>query len=371
MIERIYLDNIRTFVNFEWQPPPFALILGRNGSGKTALVSTLADIQRFVAGDASTEESFPVESRTRWQDKQFDQTVEIDLRTPGGLCRYRLVVEHDARNRGRNRVKEESVRLDGRPLIEFSLGKLQLYRDNDSKGPELNTKWNRSGVGAVSRSPDAELLSGFKDGMQHLWLLRPDPRHMEARLNLTGGFEGSTWLNADISNFADWYLKIIRENLSAVMKALRDLEVAVPGLAELHDVGGWLHARFDIDGKTQSFRFDELSDGQRALIALYMLRHVVALPGRMLTLDEPDNYVALPEIQPFLLQLERAALKPGGPQIWLISHHPELLNLFAVEHGWRFFREGIGHTRVERFQPATGVSPAETVARGWDDVEDR
>ena len=31
MIERIYLDNIRSFVNFEWRPERLALLLGRNG----------------------------------------------------------------------------------------------------------------------------------------------------------------------------------------------------------------------------------------------------------------------------------------------------------------------------------------------------
>ena len=57
--------------------------------------------------------------------------------------------------------------------------------------------------------------------------------------------------------------------------------------------------------------------------------------------------------------------------MWLISHHPEVINLLAPEYGWRFFRDGLGPTRVERFQPAPALSAAETVARGWDDVENR
>lgn len=364
MIERVYLDNIRSFVNFEWRPGPLAVILGANGTGKTALFSILAGVQKLVAGDASSEEVFPLDSRTRW-DKRFEQTVEIDLRGPSGLFQYRLVVEHDARSPGRNRIKEESAHLDGRAMVEFSLGELQIYLDDGTGGPKLSAKGTRSGVGAVSPSPDTTALAAFKEGMVHLWLLRPDARRMGARI--TGASPGDEgWLTENIENFADWYLRTLTEKPASVFKALSEIGTAMPGLEELHERGGWLFARFEQDGQSQSFRFDELSDGQRALIALYVLRHVVGVPGRLLAIDEPDNYVALAEIQPWLLQLERAAMRPGGPQVWLISHHPEILNLLAVDHGWRFFRDGLGPSRVERFRPARGLDAAETVARGWE-----
>jgi hypothetical protein len=41
------------------------------------------------------------------------------------------------------------------------------------------------------------------------------------------------------------------------------------------------------------------------------------------------------------------ALAKGRPQVWLISHHPEVVNLLAPEYGRRFFRAAIGPTRVE------------------------
>ncbi len=52
MIERVYLDNIRSFVNFEWRPGPLAILLGANGTGKTALLDALQSLQSFVMGDA-------------------------------------------------------------------------------------------------------------------------------------------------------------------------------------------------------------------------------------------------------------------------------------------------------------------------------
>src|SRR5262245_48632894 len=54
VIERVYLDNIRTFVNFEWRPGSLAILLGPNGAGKTALLETLGGIQTFLLGEASS-----------------------------------------------------------------------------------------------------------------------------------------------------------------------------------------------------------------------------------------------------------------------------------------------------------------------------
>jgi AAA15 family ATPase/GTPase len=37
MIERLYIDHFKTFQNFEWKPGKVALLMGRNGTGKSAL----------------------------------------------------------------------------------------------------------------------------------------------------------------------------------------------------------------------------------------------------------------------------------------------------------------------------------------------
>jgi hypothetical protein len=49
--------------------------------------------------------------------------------------------------------------------------------------------------------------------------------------------------------------------------------------------------------------FDELSEGQRILICLYALLHFVVGPQACVFLDEPENYIALTEMQPWLLEL--------------------------------------------------------------------
>ncbi|WP_434047598.1 MULTISPECIES: AAA family ATPase [Sorangium] len=363
MIERVYLDNIRTFVNFEWRPGPLALLLGANGAGKTALLDALRGLQSFLMGDASSVEAFPAASRTRW-DRRREQTAEIDVRGSGGLYRYRLVIEHHARESGKSRVTQESLHHEDKLLVEFVDGELRLFRDDGSPGPRIHAHRGRSGVGAVAPGADDRLLTWFKEWMFALWLLRPDPRAMTARVEA----KDDEWLAPDMGNFATSYLRYLATKPGSVFKASAALGQVLPGFLELHERLGYLHARFGDDSASESFRFDELSDGQRALIALYVLRWTISGPGKTLVIDEPDNYVSLREIQPWLTEMTDLALGRNGPQLWIVSHHPEVLNLLAEDYGWRFFRDGAGPTRVERFKPAEGIDAAETVARGWEDA---
>ena len=116
------------------------------------------------------------------------------------------------------------------------------------------------------------------------------------------------------------------------------------------------------------FMFNELSTGQRALVVLYTLLNCLEEDDTALLIDEPDNFVAVEEIQPWLLAL-RDRIDRGGLQALLISHHPELLNYLARESGIRLFRQCNSPTRVAPFGGVSGstLTPAEQVARGWVD----
>jgi predicted ATPase len=363
MIERLYLDNIRSFVNFEWRPGRLALLLGANGSGKTALLETLAFVRDFLMGDRSVSEAFPSVSRTRW-DTRSEQTVEIDARLPAGLYRYRLVVVHDLKDPEHPLVKSESLHLDDRPVVENLSGELQVYSAPDA-GVIRRTRATRSAIGVLDPGRDP-ILHEFLYWLTMIQLFRPDPRAMSARFDRRHAGTVPP-LAHNLSNFAAYYPPTLAAKPGAMFKAMRALEPALPGLIELRANEGELEARFEREGVTSSYSFDELSDGERSLVALYVVLHALAIPGTVLLLDEPDNYLGLREIQPFLAELTDRALKSDGPQVILVSHHPEALNFLAPERGYRMFRDANGPTRIERFKPQEGLRPDEMVARGWDD----
>ena len=117
-------------------------------------------------------------------------------------------------------------------------------------------------------------------------------------------------------------------------------------------------------------RFDEISDGQRALVLLYGLTHLARDQGYTLFLDEPDNYVALREIQPWLSSLQDACGEEIAQAV-ISSHHPELIDYLGGDCGVLLRRETSGVTtasRLERGSDETnvGVELSELFARGWE-----
>lgn len=363
MITRIYVDNFRPLVNFEWRPSQLALLLGANGSGKSALIEALMSVRSLIVHQALVGHAFPLASRTRWEQR-LDTTIEIEVRRPSGVYHYRVVIGHSVDEPKKSRIKEESLRLDDKILMRFELGELQLHRDDGSLGPKVSSDWWRSGLGAISQGRDNKHLTAFKTWLREdVWTVSPNPRAMSSRTDEDAEPADPSW-----GNFASWLPAWMGSDFEGARSAMDALREAMPGFRSLrvNRASLKLEATFQMDGGPDyAVDFGELSDGQRQLCVLHVLRHAAVQPGRLVILDEADNFLALAEIQPWLLDLADAATKAGGPQIWLISHHPELLNQIAPQRGVRFFRDS-GPTRVSAFEGAEGLSAAEVVARGWD-----
>jgi predicted ATPase len=177
-----------------------------------------------------------------------------------------------------------------------------------------------------------------------------------------------------MENFVSWY-RYLSQDQGLAFQLTSELKEIMPGFDSFKfgQVGKehrLLQVCFETDAKAlTSYDFDELSDGQRMLIALYTLLHVAHVDqGLTLCLDEPGNFVALPEIQPWLIKLYDRCMA-GQMQALLISHHPEPIDyLLASPVGYWFERQD--NNRPTRIKPITadgqgGLPISEIVARGW------
>jgi AAA15 family ATPase/GTPase len=102
-------------------------------------------------------------------------------------------------------------------------------------------------------------------------------------------------------------------------------------------------------------------------VALYALLFGLKDEGVSLFLDEPDNFLALREIQPWLTALTDSCGE-GVEQTVLISHHPEIIDHLALSSGLWFYRDSNGPARVTD-KPGIqvdGLRPSESIARGWE-----
>jgi len=372
MITRVYADNFRCLVNFELPLERLQLLMGMNGSGKSSVFDVLAKLQALLRGGLVAD-VFAPEDLTEWMTSPL-QTFELAVQGNGGQYEYRLVIEHD-RGRGLQRIKEERLRYDGRELFAFRLvdvqeSSAQLYRDDYSAGPAVPFDWRRSGVGALLPRRDNTKLTWFKEYLTRLMVVRINPFQIAAEAS---GEVAQP--RTDMTDFVSWYRYVVQGQ----QRAVRDLTAALCDVLprfdsfELQQEGGRtrvLYALFagpEEGTKYHAVRFDKLSHGQQALVVLYSVL-MCAPDHTCLCLDEPDNFVMLAELQPFLLALQDRC-QERELQALVISHHPEYINYLGPECGLLFERAHNGPVRARRVaqEQNAPLDLAEVMARGWED----
>jgi len=369
MLTRLYVTNYRCLVNFEFKPSNKQLIIGRNGVGKTTVLDVLGLLRDITVSGKPLEDYFGDGTRTRWQDV-IEQRFELDATGNNGTYRYKLAVDEKG-SPPHPRVKHETLDFNGKPLFRFHEGEIGLFNDQQSTEPPVKFPfdWHRPGLATVEEGrKDNTKLTWFKRWLRALTYLQINPWAMSARSE-----RESREPAKDLGNFADWYRHLRLESGDAMFQAMADIREAIPGFQALDAKEAGLDVRVlqatiaNQAGKKIDLPFHDLSEGQRVLIALYVLLYCAAGQDRTLLIDEPDNFIALAEIQPWLMKLLDRVDNTGG-QVILVSHHPELLNQLADQGGVLLDRPGGGETRVRLFEPPedSGLTASEIIARGWE-----
>jgi len=366
MLTKMYVNNYRCLVNFEIEFDTLTLLLGANGSGKTSIFDILYNIRRLVIDNDRVGEIFSLDDMTVWIDSKM-QTFELSVKGNAGLYVYKLVIEYNKDDK-RLQIDSETLHYNGKRLFEFNKGKVEMHL-NDRSGLGYPADPTRSALTIVSENYENKKITWFKQWIEMLFILSIQPKTMSAIAE-----SESSWLNLDGSNFVSWYRYISQEHQEKIPEIFNYLRESIPGYDsfKLENVGKSkiLKVGFrseDKSQKTQYFDFDHISDGQRVLIVLHMLIIGLKDMGHTLMLDEPENYVALAEIQPWLMELSDAC-GIRIPQIIVISHHPELIDYFGIKKCKLIEREPLGPTRVKPLpaQIDGGLKLSEVIARGWE-----
>ena len=377
-LKRVFIDNYKCMSNFELRFGDLTALFGPNGCGKSTVFEAIYNLRLFVrplvedSGDHLDRGVllFPSWTLPDWS-KSREQKFEIEVgEEDAESLVYRLVIEHKDGSvirdgKPRARVKEESLSADGKPLFQFVEGEVRLFRDDHSEGPIYSLDWNYSAIRRVGDRPDNRRLVAFREWLRGVFFLSLQPQKMSAVCEA----ENSD-LRSDGVNFASWYRAALQQNSRQLLRAEEPLiENVLSGFdgLRLESAGGGrreLFAAFKGEGGKNSRHFDKLSDGQRVLIALYAFI-LGGDPNCLLLLDEPDNYVTLPEIQPLLRQMEYEC-GDKLPQTAIISHHPEAIDYLTDCAIW-FSREPESFTRVkcaDEVKNDTQLRRSELYARG-------
>lgn len=382
MIKRVYIDNYKCLVRFEWKPAsaPVSLLLGPNGSGKSTVFEVLSSVQQLVSGRNRIEKLFPPSSRSFLSDI-WDQTIELDWEGAGRVHSYKLVIRHEP-DGSRTRIEHEGITVNGMVLYTFDGGAARIAEGYGIAGERLSFERFQSPLAVIERSRRRPQLYWILESLDRMLILQANPPMMN---DISTAEE--RWADRHFENFVSWYRWLSQDQgiVSRLQTTLGDVLEGFSGL-KFEQFGPEARqlrlSLADARQKPYSVAFSSLSDGQRMLIALYALLEAAASPVRwdidepppqtLLCLDEPDNFLNSREIQPWMLAAADV-LENAGSNAFIISHHPEIINLSLMpDNGcetsvfW-FERENGGPTSVKPISRAkdSGVSPSELAARGW------
>ncbi|MBW4505265.1 MAG: AAA family ATPase [Scytonematopsis contorta HA4267-MV1] len=368
MLKRIYIDNFRCLVNFELDFDAINLFLGSNGVGKSTVFEVLQKIQLFISGDSKIETIFKSVDCTRWQSSKL-QSFELEIIGNDGIYKYELGITCEKKDKVR--VEYERLWFNNQSLLKFESGDVQIYKDDYSKDSQFSFNWSQSIFPSLMTKSDNSKLTWFRERMARFIIVRVMPSLM-----IDESIQPEIYLTSQMENYVSWY-RYFSEDQGKVAEVGDILREVIDGFRNfkferVSEQSLVLKIRFSSatdSNKFIDYRFGELSDGQKALITLYTLIHGTKSSDYTLCIDEPENFLALPEIQPWLAQLYDLC-SDGELQALLISHHPELINyLLASPIGYWFERRSNAPARVKRIGseiPNDSALPvSELIARGW------
>lgn len=367
MITRLYANNFRCLVTFEAHFDSFGVLCGPNGAGKSSVFDALYLLRNLGAGDAllggTGELDVPRLDFTAWLDSAV-QEFELSLTAEGHLFDYRIHLEQKAEFE-KPRITHESALCDGNLLFTRNLDGVEFAK-GDGNLATFPLDWRQAALAAIQpRGTHIGQVAPLQDAVAKLLILRPNPRGMERESKAEMKHP-----DLSMSNLTSWYRSLaqeqewtdaLRDALRSVWPDFRSFKLVDAGLNTKA-----LQLRFEPEGSQPILLFfHELSDGERALIGLYMVRAALETgAAKTVLIDEPDNFIGLPELQPWVLSMRE--LLDEEHQLLLISHHPEILANSGEANGRYLWRDN--HTSPTRIGPLKipdGMTAGEAIARGW------
>jgi predicted ATPase len=356
MLKRLYVHNYKCLVNFEINfDKDLSLFLGANGSGKSTVFEVLAKLRRLIVKEEKVDHVFRDSNKPRWlkHEKTFAH-FELDVCIENKVYTYSIETNLKI-------IKKESLRYNNEEIYNF-----RYDRDEVDDESEWEDDPRRSNLVRFSRSHKDSRI--FIQYFRTLFTVRINPYAIGSTFS-----DSNSEIKSDFSNYAEWFAHLIEKHRKQVSTLEKFMPNVLAGLDyfRIEQTGFAKLLQIDFENPNNrneiiTYDFNELSEGQKVLIVIYTL--IFCAPeNSLICIDEPENFLALPEIQPWFDTLYDQCAERGLQAI-LISHHPKIINFLANDSGYWFSREN-NLTRIQKIsaENESGLSIAELIERGWID----
>ncbi len=364
MINYIYANNYKSFVNFKASFSQLSLVLGKNGSGKSNILLLIFQLRNLIQGRTRVlTEAFPPSTLTRWMNSNT-QTFELGITGYGKEYIYSLEIEQDREN-NKCFIVSEQISCDRKSIYQTKEGKTIIY-DEDGNAISLLSDAGFSGISMVPDDNKFSTIKEFKIIIGQIILCIPDPKRM------TSLVQNDVFLpDVDFSNIGSAYAGLMQLDMDICNEIMEEYRNVYPTFHKvrmnLTPFGKALTFDYKYKDAVTSFDFSELSDGEKVIFSLYVLLVGYAKRGMTVLLDEPDNFISIREIQPWCQEFETELAEDG--QCILISHNSEIINYLAESNGICISRLRSGESTIVDLDTLVGnnkdlLSYSELMARG-------
>ncbi len=362
-IEGIRLKNFRSLQDVTMKDlPPFVVLLGANGTGKSTLFSVFAFLRDAMASNITAALGRLGGSRGFQEVRSRGQAgpIEIELKfraEVGGkgqkLVTYLVVIDEEG---GRPIVAREVLKYRrgsiGKPwhFLDFQRGEGDAVTNesapvDDEADLEREHQRLRSpdilavkGLAQFERFPAAvelgKLIEQWHLSDFHVSRARPEPE---------AGY--AEHLSVDGSNLALVVEFLYKQHPHVFSQILRRLERRIPGLTKVEPKvteEGRVLLKFQDGVFEDPFLARHVSDGTIKMLAYLVLLHDPA-PHPLLCVEEPENQL-YPSLLPELCE-EFRGYASRGQQVFVTTHSPDFLNAVRAAEAFWLVKRG-GYTSV-------------------------
>jgi len=337
MLQRLYVHNFRCLENFELKLKdiPSALLIGKNGSGKSTIAAALEVFQSIGRGvnrigDLVKPHDFTLNRShiPKHLRSQVPMRFEVEVWLDQRFYKYELALQLPDKS---NEIKilEESLSVDEQVFYSRKGAEISLKSRQEQSNFMLD--WHLIALPIIQESHD-DPSRIFKTWLANMLILAPIPQLM------SGESHGETLRPMrNVANFGDWLSGLLSRHPAAYTIIFNYLHEIIPDICEFkNEVIGKeaknIVVRFiSMAAVKFDLNFNQLSDGEKCffLCAVVLAANHYNQP-MFCFWDEPDNYISLSEVGHLIMVLRRSFKDQG--QLLIASHNEQVIRHFSNEN---------------------------------------